>query len=81
MKNNGLNEDELTISDNVLDIIIKNYTREAGVRELERLIAKICRRAVKEILEGKDQVRVTMSNYTKYLGKERFFVRSYFKKR
>lgn len=73
MKNNGLNEDELTISDNVLDIIIKNYTREAGVRELERLIAKICRRAVKEILEGKDQVRVTMSNYTKYLGKERFF--------
>lgn len=73
MEKNGLNEDELTISDNVIEVIIKNYTREAGVRELERLIAKICRRAVKEILAGKDQVRVTMSNYSKYLGKERFF--------
>lgn len=73
MKKNGLNEDELTISDNVIEVIIKNYTREAGVRELERLIARICRRAVKEILEGKDQIRVTMSNYSKYLGKERFF--------
>lgn len=73
MKKNGLSEDELTISDNVIEVIIKNYTREAGVRELERLIAKICRRAVKEILEGKDQARVTMSNYSKYLGKERFF--------
>ncbi|WP_394011169.1 endopeptidase La [Anaerococcus cruorum] len=73
MEKNGLNEDELTISDNVIEVIIKNYTREAGVRELERLIARICRRAVKEILEGKDQIRVTMSNYSKYLGKERFF--------
>ena len=73
MEKNGLNEDELSISDAVLEVIIKNYTREAGVRELERLIAKICRRAVKEILEGKDQVRVTMANYSKYLGKERFF--------
>lgn len=73
MEKNGLNEDELTISDNVIEVIIKNYTRETGVRELERLIAKICRRAVKEILAGKDQVRVTMSNYSKYLGKERFF--------
>lgn len=73
MQKNGLSKDELTISDNVIEVIIKNYTREAGVRELERLIAKICRRAVKEILEGKDQARVTMSNYNKYLGKERFF--------
>ena len=69
---NGLKENELTISDSVLEAIIKNYTREAGVRELERLIAKICRRAVKEILEGKAQVRVTMANYNKYLGRERF---------
>lgn len=72
-KNNGLKYEELTISDSVLDIIIKNYTREAGVRELERLIAKICRRAVKEILEGKTSVRVSKQNYTKYLDKERFF--------
>ena len=72
-KNNGLSDDELSISDSVIDLIIKNYTREAGVRELERLIAKISRRAVKEILEGKEKVRVTKNNYTKYLGKERFF--------
>lgn len=73
MENNGLKEDEITISDAVIEKIIKNYTREAGVRELERLIAKICRRAVKEILAGKDKVRVSMQNYTKYLGRERFF--------
>ncbi len=72
MENNGLKEDEITISDAVIEKIIKNYTREAGVRELERLIAKICRRAVKEILAGKDKVRVSMQNYTKYLGRERF---------
>ncbi|MDO5047622.1 MAG: endopeptidase La [Anaerococcus sp.] len=72
MENNGLKEDELSISDSVLEIIIKNYTREAGVRELERLIGKICRRAVKEILEGKDKVRVSKNNYEKYLGRIRF---------
>lgn len=72
MENTGLNEDELTISDAVLEIIIRNYTREAGVRELERLIGKICRRAVKEILEGKDKVRVSKTNYEKYLGRIRF---------
>lgn len=73
MEKNGLKEEELSISDSVLEKIIKNYTREAGVRDLERLIAKICRRAVKEILDGKESVRVTMNNFTKYLGKERFF--------
>lgn len=72
MKNTGLSDEELALSDNVIEKIIKNYTREAGVRELERLIGKICRRAVKEILEGKKSVRVTMNNYTKYLGREKF---------
>ena len=72
MKNTGLSDEELAISDKVIEKIIKNYTREAGVRELERLIGKICRRAVKEILEGKKSVRVTMSNYSKYLGREKF---------
>lgn len=72
MKNTGLKEDELSISDNVLKKIIKSYTREAGVRELERLIGKICRRAVKDILEGKDRVMVGLNNYTKFLGKEKF---------
>ena len=72
MKNTGLSDEELALSDNVIEKIIKNYTREAGVRELERLIGKICRRAVKEILEGKKSVRVTMNNYSKYLGREKF---------
>ena len=72
MENTGLKDDEFSISDNVLEKIIKSYTREAGVRELERLIGKICRRSVKEILEGKNQVRVTMQNYSKFLGRERF---------
>ena len=72
LEKNGLSEDELSISDSVLELIIKNYTREAGVRELERLIDKICRRAVKEILKGKKTVRVSLNNYTKFLGKERF---------
>lgn len=73
MENNGLEKDDLNISDPVIEKIIKSYTREAGVRSLERNIAKICRRAVKEILEGKDRVNVSMRNYEKYLGKERFF--------
>lgn len=73
LEKNGLNEKELSISDKVIETIIKNYTREAGVRELERLIDKICRRAVKEILKGKKSVKVTMANYEKYLGRERFF--------
>lgn len=70
---NGLEEDELKISDSVVELIIKNYTREAGVRSLERHIARICRRAVKEILDGKEKINVTKSNYKKYLGKPRFF--------
>ena len=72
MKNTGLKDSELSISDKVIEKIIKAYTREAGVRELERLIGKVCRRAVKEILEGKKSVRVTMQNYNKYLGRDKF---------
>lgn len=72
MKNTGLKDEEFSISDNVLEKIIKPYTREAGVRELERLIGKTCRRAVKEILQGKETVRVTMQNYRKFLGREKF---------
>lgn len=73
MENNGLEKNDLSISDKVIEKIIKSYTREAGVRSLERNIAKICRRAVKEILEGKEKVSVSIRNYENYLGKERFF--------
>ena len=73
MENNGLEKNDLNISDKVIEKIIKSYTREAGVRSLERNIAKISRRAVKEILEGKEKVSVSIRNYEIYLGKERFF--------
>lgn len=72
---NGLKKGELTISDKALEQIILSYTREAGVRNLERRIASICRKADKEILEdGKKAVRVGEKNLEKYLGKPRYTV-------
>lgn len=74
IKNNGLNENEITISENAVRGIIRNYTREAGVRNLEREIAKLCRKVVKEILldKGVSSVEITDKNLEKYLGVERF---------
>lgn len=70
MKKNGLKNKELTISSKALNQIITGYTREAGVRNLERKIAQICRKSIREILEGdKKQIRVTEKNLSKYLGK------------
>lgn len=72
-KKNGLAEGQLTISDSALKKIIEAYTREAGVRDLERKIGGICRKAAKEILTTrKEGVKVTASNLEKYLGKERY---------
>jgi ATP-dependent Lon protease len=74
MKNNGLKDDELKVSDAALLDIVRYYTREAGVRSLEREIAKICRKAVKQMLLSKDQksVTITPKNLDKYLGVKRF---------
>jgi len=74
MKNNGLKEGELTIGEDAVRDIIRYYTREAGVRNLEREIAKICRKVVKEILLDEDvtSVDVTSENSEKYLGVKRF---------
>jgi ATP-dependent Lon protease len=75
MKNNGLKEGELKVGEDVLLDIIRYYTREAGVRNLEREIAKICRKAVRELLTGKGKtkaVTVTTKNLDKYLGVQRF---------
>lgn len=71
---NGLHEDELTISSNALLDIIRHYTREAGVRNLEREIAKICRKAVKaELLSPqKRKFRITPKQLEKYLGVRQF---------
>ena len=68
----GLKKDQLVISDSALKKIIHNYTREAGVRNLERRIGEICRKTAREYLEHKkEHIRVTESNLEKYLGKEK----------
>lgn len=75
MKKNGLKDKELTISAKALNQIITGYTREAGVRGLERKLAEICRKSAREILEeDKQQVRITEKNLSKYLGKIRYDV-------
>lgn len=76
MTNHGLKEDELSISHSALCNIIRHYTREAGVRSLEREISTICRKVVKTILtqkkKGKQQVVVNARNLDKYLGVTRY---------
>lgn len=73
LSRNGLSKEQLTISDSALKDIIEHYTREAGVRGLERTIGSICRKAAREILQKKStSVHVTGRNLEKYLGKPRF---------
>lgn len=72
LEKNGLNEKQVTLSDGVLKKIIHNYTREAGVRNLERRIGEIFRKTAREFLEDKKKsIRVTEANLEKYLGKEK----------
>jgi ATP-dependent Lon protease len=74
IKNNGLKDDEVQVSESAIRDIIRFYTREAGVRNLEREIAKICRKVVKELLLEKkaDKISVSHRNLEKYLGVRRF---------
>ncbi|MDY0067074.1 MAG: endopeptidase La [Steroidobacteraceae bacterium] len=74
MKQNGLKDEELKVSDAALLDIIRYYTREAGVRNLEREISKICRKSVKQLLADPETkvVTVTPKNLNKYLGVRRF---------
>jgi len=74
MEQHGLKDEELAISKNVLVDIIRYYTRESGVRNLEREIAKICRKSVKQLAlkKGKDKVTVTSRNLDSLLGVRRF---------
>lgn len=74
LKRNGLKPNEIVIEDSAIVGIIRYYTREAGVRNLEREISKICRKAVKNILLDKDikSVTVSMDNLKEYLGVQRF---------
>ena len=69
----GLTEEQIVFSDKSLEKIIHNYTREAGVRNLERRIGDVCRKAARGYLEDKkhSRIRITESNLEKYLGKEK----------
>ena len=72
LERNGLTGKMLSFSDKALEKIIHNYTREAGVRNLERRIGEICRKAAREFLEKKwKSVHITEGNLQKYLGKEK----------
>src|SRR6266702_3277412 len=71
---NGLKPDELTVDDDALRRIARDYTREAGVRNLEREIGSLCRKVAKQIAEGKAApIHVTADQISEYLGRQRFF--------
>jgi len=74
IKNNGLKDEEISVAESALRDIIRYYTREAGVRSLEREISKICRKVVKFLLLKKQdkKVAVTAKNLDKFLGVRRF---------
>jgi ATP-dependent Lon protease len=74
MKSNGVKRDELSVTESAIRDIVRYYTREAGVRNLERDISKICRKTVKDLLTkgGKKRVTVTARNLDKFLGVRRF---------
>lgn len=75
---NGLRDGQLVLSDGVIRLIISGYTREAGVRGLERKLGEICRKAARELIKQepaqreKAKIRVTVQNLEKYLGKVRY---------
>lgn len=70
---NGLKEGQLVISDKAMQKIIRGYTREAGVRGLERKLGEIARKAAREIYEGsRSEVKITGQNLEKYLGKVKY---------
>ena len=72
-KANGLKKSQVNMSDEVISKIIEDYTREAGVRELERQLSKACRKAAYKIVtEKKKSVRITKKNITDFLGKVKY---------
>ncbi len=72
-KKNGLLKKQLSIGKRPLEKIIRNYTREAGVRNLERRIGEICRKAARKILEDEESsIKITTDNLEEFLGKEKY---------
>ncbi len=73
LKRHGLNKTKLRITDGVIEAVIDGYTRESGVRNLEREIATICRKAVKKLVEtGNKSITVNLKNLPEYLGAVKF---------
>ena len=69
----GLDKNKISISDKAIDLIIENYTKEAGVRELERVISSILRKIAVKVLNNElDKVKITDKNIKDYLGKEKY---------
>lgn len=68
----GLESSQVKVSDSVLKVVIKNYTRESGVRNLERQLAKLSRKAAMEIIKGQEKVNISMRNYKDFLGREKY---------
>ena len=75
VEHNGLTPERISITDDAMRAVISGYTREAGVRNLERKLGEICRKAAREILEKeKKSIKVTGKNLEKYLGRARYTV-------
>src|SRR5438132_853827 len=73
LKQHGLEDGRLVINDEVLRELVRRYTREAGVRNLEREIGTMCRKVARAIAEGKtDKVEITLEKVAEYLGPQRF---------
>ena len=73
LERNGLSEEEWSITDDALKDLIKYYTRESGVRSLERELASLCRKAIKNIVKGKiKKVKITSDNLEGYAGIRKF---------
>ncbi|AGL02669.1 endopeptidase La [Desulfoscipio gibsoniae] len=73
IKEHGLNNEMVQISENTIRRVIREYTRESGVRNLERNIASLCRKAAKQIVSGKtSKVKVTVQNLEQFLGKPKY---------
>lgn len=75
LEKNGLKKKQVAIGDAGLRVIISNYTKEAGVRDLERQIGRICRKSARRILEGEEGViRINSRNVEEFLGKKKYRV-------
>lgn len=72
LKNYGLDVKKLKITDSAIYSIIDGYSREAGVRQLERVIASLCRKSAKKLADGEEKVTVTAENISSFLGKRKY---------